>query len=128
MEEEEVRPGTSGGGKIEGQVMEESDVDSDTELDNEFITEYCDSIDMLRPMTISKELVYSDEMVTKRYEKLSDKDKSRFNQMKDLAEAIKKDTGDYGLIKDLMAQVVAQCFGQMKKEDIASMMGKKGGC
>ena len=65
-------------------------------------------------------------MVTKRYEKLSDEDKSRFNQMKDLAEATKRDTGDYSLIEDLMAHVVAQCFGQMKKEDVAFMMGKKG--
>ena len=28
--------------------------------------------------------------------------------MKDLAEAIKRDKGDYSLIEDLMAQVVAQ--------------------
>ena len=47
-------------------------------------------------------------MVTRRYEKLSDEDKSRFNQMKDLAEAIKRDMGDYSLIEDLMAQAVAQ--------------------
>ena len=80
---------------------------------------------MPRPMTISKELFYSDEMVTKRYEKLSNKDKARFNQMKDLVEAIKRDTGDYGLIEDLMAQVVAKHFGQVKKEDVASGMGKE---
>ena len=34
--------------------------------------------------------------------------------------------GDYGLIEDLIVQVIAQQFGQMKKEDVASMMGKEG--
>ena len=77
-------------------------------------------------MTISKELFYADDMVAKHYEKLSDEDKARFDQMKDLAQAIKRDTGDYGLIEDLMAWVVTQHFGQMKKEDVASMMGKEG--
>ena len=100
-EEEKVRPGTSGGGKVEGQVMEESDIDSEVEFDDEFIEGYCDSIGMPRPMTISKELFYSDEMVAKRYEKLSDEDKSRFNQMKDLAEAIKRTRGTTALLRTL---------------------------
>ena len=125
MEQEDVKPGTSSGGKVEGQVTEESDIDSEAEFDDEFIEEYCNNIDMPRPMTISKKLFYSDKMAVKRYKKLSDEDKARFNQMKDLAEAIKKDTGDYGLIEDLMAQVVAHCFGQIKKEDVAFMIGKK---
>ena len=34
--------------------------------------------------------------------------------------------GDHGLIEDLMVQVVAQRFGQMKKKDVASVMGKEG--
>ena len=46
--------------------------------------------------------------------------------MKVLAESIKQETGDYGLIKDLMAQVVAQQFGRMGKEDVVSVMGKEG--
>ena len=60
MEEEEVKPGTSGGGKVEVQVKEESDIDSEVEFDDEFIEDYCENIDMPRPMTISKELFYSD--------------------------------------------------------------------
>ena len=133
MEEEEIKPSTS----LEQQVMqgtsgwggEESttmDIDSDIEFDNKYIAQYCDTVDMPIPMTISKELFYTDNMVAKHYEKLPDEDKARFDQMKDLAEAIKRDTGDYGLIEDLMAWVVAQYFGQMKKEDVASVMGKEG--
>ena len=53
-------------------------------------------------MTISKELV------SRCYDRLSAKNKARFDQMKVLAESIKQETGDYSLIKDLMAQVVAQ--------------------
>ena len=126
MEEKEAKPGTSSGGKVEGQVTEESDIDSEVEFDDKFIEEYCNNIDMPRPINISKELFYSDKMVKKRYKKLSDEDTARFNQMKDLAEAIKRDMEDYGLIEDLMAQVVAQHFGQMKKEDVASVIGKEG--
>ena len=96
------------------------------EFDNEYITEYCESVNMPKPMTISRELFYSDKMVTRRYEQLSDKDKSRFNQMKNLAETIKRDTGDYGLIEDLMAQVVAQRFGRMSKDTVALVMRPKG--
>ena len=82
MEEKEVRLGTRGGGKVEGQVMEESDIDSEVEFDDEFIEEYWNNIDMPRPMTISKELFYSDKMVAKRYEKLSDEDKIWHRQTK----------------------------------------------
>ena len=67
-------------------------------------------------MTISKELFYTDEMVARCYHQLSDEDKARFDQMKVLAKSIKQETGDYSLIEDLMARVVAQCFGHMKKE------------
>ena len=81
---------------------------------------------MPKAMTISKELFYTDEMVARHYEQLSDEDKVRLDQMKVFAESIKQDTGDYGLIEDLMAWVVAQQFGQMKKEDVASVMGKEG--
>ena len=59
---------------------------------------------MPEPMTISKELFYSDEMVAKRYGQLSDEYKDRFNQMQDLVKAIKRDMGEYMLIEDIMAQ------------------------
>ena len=63
---------------------------------------------MPQAMTISKELFYMDEMVARYYDRLSDEDQARFDQMKVLAESIKQETGDYGLIEDLMARVVAQ--------------------
>ena len=81
---------------------------------------------MPHPMSISKELFYTDETVAKCYNCLSKEDKVRFDQMKVLAESIKQETGDYGLIEDLMSQAVAQHFGQMEKEDVASMMSKEG--
>ena len=47
--------------------------------------------------------------------------------MKELAEAIKKETGDYSLIEDLMAQVVGERFGGMTREDVKAVMGKEEG-
>ena len=102
--EEEIQPSTSGRGEQIGEV-EVSDSD---EFDDEYITEYCATVDMPRAMTISKELFYADEMVSRCYDRLSVEDKARFDQMNVFAESIKQETGDYGLIKDLMAQVVAQ--------------------
>ena len=46
--------------------------------------------------------------------------------MKELAEAIKKETGDYSLIEDMMAQVVGERFSGMSKEDVKAVMGKEG--
>ena len=46
--------------------------------------------------------------------------------MKVLAESIKQEMGDYGLIEDLMSRVVAQHYGYMKKTDFAVIMGKEG--
>ena len=46
--------------------------------------------------------------------------------MKELAEAIKKETGDYSLIEDMMARVVGERFGGMSKEDVKAVMGKEG--
>ena len=96
---EEIQPSTSGGGEQIGEV-EASDLD---EFDDKYITEYCATVDMPQAMTISKELFYMDEMVARCYDQLSDEDKARFDQIKVLAESIKQETGDYGLIKDLMA-------------------------
>ena len=65
-------------------------------------------------------------MVARNYNHLCKEDKDRFDQMKVLAESIKQETGDYGLIEDLMSRVVAQCYGYMKKTDVAAVMGKEG--
>ena len=78
-------------------------------------------------MMVSKELFYTDEMVARNYTRLSKQDQERFNQMKELAEAIKKETGDYSLIEDMMARVVGERFGGMSKEDVKAVMGKEGG-
>ena len=64
-QEEQVMPGTSGGG---GEEKTTSDVDSDIEFDDEFITQYCDSVDMPKAMTVSKELFYTDDIVARLYE------------------------------------------------------------
>ena len=65
--EEKVRPGTSGGDvrpeqqpeMVEKMVKEASDseetLDSD-DIDNEFLTQYCETVDSVQPMTVSKEL------------------------------------------------------------------------
>ena len=98
---EEVQPSTSGGGEQIGEVKA-SDFDSD-EFDDEYITKYCETVDMPQAMTIGKELFYTNEMVAICYDRLSDEDKARFDQMKVLAESIKQETGDYNLIEDLMA-------------------------
>ena len=98
---EEIQPSTSGGGEQIGEAKA-SDFDLD-EFDDEYFTKYCETVDMPWAMTISKELFYTDEMVARCYEQLSDEDKARFDQMKVLAESIKQETGDCGLIEDLMA-------------------------
>ena len=46
--------------------------------------------------------------------------------MKVLAEKIKKETGQYVPIKDMMARVVAQRFGRMMQQDIATVLGPLG--
>ena len=39
---------------------------------------------------------------------MSEEDKKCFDQMKELAESAKKETGEYSLIEDLMARVVGK--------------------
>ena len=78
------------------------------------------------PMTISKELFYTDSMVPRNYARLSKEDKARFDQMKELAESVKQEMGDYSLIEDLMARVIGERFGAMKKEDVGAVMGRPG--
>ena len=46
--------------------------------------------------------------------------------MKELAEAIKKETGEYRLIEDLMARVVGERFGGMMRGEVKAAMGKEG--
>ena len=126
---EEVQPSTSGRGEqAEEQVKEvesEESFDSD-EIDDEFLSNYCETAEIPHPMTVSKELFYTDEMVARNYVRLSKQDQDRFNQMKELAEAIKKETGDYSLIEDMMAWVVGERFSGMSKEDVKAVMGKEG--
>ena len=104
--EEEVQLSTSGG-SVPTQEPEEKSESGESmksdEIDDEFLTNYCETAEIIQPMTVSKELFYTDEMVARNYTRLSKQDKERFDQMKELAEAIKKETGDYSLIEDLMA-------------------------
>ena len=90
------------GEQVEGKESYDSD-----QFDDEFLTEYCETVDIPHPMTISKELFYTDEMVARNYNHLSKEDKDRFDQMKVLAESIKQEMGDYGLIEDLMSRIAA---------------------
>ena len=46
--------------------------------------------------------------------------------MKVLAEKIKKETGQYVPIEDMMARVVAQRFGRMTQQNIATVLGASG--
>ena len=83
-------------------------------------------VDSVQPMTVSKELFYTDSMVARNYEQLSEEDKKCFNQMKELTESAKQETGEYSLIEDLMARVVGERFSAMKSEDVEAVMGKPG--
>ena len=139
--EEEVQPSTSGGDvqpeqqpeqrpEMEKKVVREASDSEETlnsdDIDDEFITQYCEMVDSVRPMTVSRELFYTDSMVARNYERLSEEDKKRFNQMKELVESAKQGTGEYSLIEDLMARVVGERFGTMKAQDVEAVMGKLG--
>ena len=127
--EEEVKPSTSGGGVPTQEPEEKSEsgesMESD-EIDDEYLTNYCETAEIIQPMTVSKELFYTDSMVARNYERLSPEDKKRFDQMKELAESVKQETGDYSLIEDLMARVIGERFGSMGKEDVRAVLGKPG--
>ena len=77
-------------------------------------------------MTISKELFYTDSMAARNYARLSKEDQARFDLMKELAGSVKQEMGDYSLIEDLMARVIGERFGAMKKEDVGEVMGRPG--
>ena len=127
--EEEVRPSTSGGGTPTQEPEEKSEsgksMESD-EIDDKYLANYCETAEIIQPMTVSKELFYTDSMVARNYERLSPEDKKRFDQMKELAESVKQETGDYSLIEDLMARVIGERFGSMGKEDVRVVLGRPG--
>ena len=127
--EEEVQPSTSGEGAPTQEPEEKSESGESMEsnkIDDEYLANYCETAEIIQPMTVSKELFYTDEMVARNYARLSKQDKERFAQMKELAEAIKKETGDYSLIEDLMARIVGERFGGMTRGDVKAVMGKEG--
>ena len=124
----EPKPGISKKRMIEESSSSEEEVE---EIDPSLITDellqkYASEMPSELPMTISKELFYSDAMVQKEYNRLSKEDKKRFDQMKVLAEKIKKETGQYVPIEDMMARVVAQRFGRMTQRNIATVLGPSG--
>ena len=94
--EEEVQLSTSGGGtpveEPEKKDESEESLESD-KIDDEYLSNYCATAEIIQPMMVSKELFYTDEMVARNYARLSKQDKEQFDQMKELAEAIKKETG-----------------------------------
>ena len=125
---EEPKPGVSKKRVIEessssGEEIEEIDPSCITD---ELLQKYASEMPSKILMTISEELFYSDAMVQRVYECLSKEDKKRFDQMKVLAEKIKKETGQYVPIKDMMARVVAQRFGHMTQQNIATVLGPSG--
>ena len=64
--EEEVRPSTSGGGVPIQEPEEKSEsgesMESD-EIDDEYLTNYCKTAEIIQPMMVSKELFYTDSML-----------------------------------------------------------------
>ena len=124
----EPKPGVS-----KKRVMEESSSSREEieEIDpscitDELLQKYASEMPSEIPMTISEELFYSDAMVQREYERLSEEDKKQFDQMKVLAEKIKKETGQYVPIEDMMARVVAQRFGRMMQQNVATVLGPSG--
>ena len=84
--EEKVQPGTSGGDVQPKQqsemVMKELEEKSESgesmesdEIDDKYLTNYCETAEIIQPMTVSKELFYTDSMVARNYERLSPEDK-----------------------------------------------------
>ena len=127
--EEEVKPSTSGGGVPTQELEEKSESGESMELDeidDEYLTNYCETAEIIQPMMVSKELFYTDNMVARNYDRLSPEDKKCFDQMKELAESVKQETRDYSLIEDLMARVIGKRFGSMSKEDVGAVLGKPG--
>ena len=124
----EPKPGSSKKRAIEessssGEEIEEIDP---SRITDELLAKYASEMPSEIPMTVSEELFYTDAMVKKEYERLSEEDKKWFDQMKVLAERIKKETGQYVPIEDMMARVVAQRFGRMTQQNVAAVLGSSG--
>ena len=122
---EEPKPGVSKKRVIEESSSSGEEVDPSL-ITDELIQKYASEMPSKIPMTISEELFYSDAMVQREYKRLSKEDKQKFNQMKVLAEKIKKETGQYVPMEDMMARVVAQRFGCMTQQNIATALGPSG--
>ena len=125
---EELKPGTSKKRMIEESSSSEEEIEEInlSLITDELLQKYASEMPSELPMTISEELFYSDAMVQREYDRLSEEDKKRFDQMKVLAEKIKKETGQYVPIEDMMAQVVAQQFSHMTQQNIAMVLGPLG--
>ena len=124
----EPKPGSSKKRAIEessssGEEIEEIDL---SRITDELLAKYASEMPSEIPMTVSEELFHTDAMVRKEYERLSEEDKKRFNQMKVLAERIKKETGQYVPIEDMMARVVAQRFGCTTQQNVTAVLGSSG--
>ena len=65
--EEEMQSSTSGGGapiaEPEGKKEESEESLESDEIDDEYLSNYCETAEIIQPMTVSKELFYTDEMV-----------------------------------------------------------------
>ena len=125
---EEPKPGVSKKRVIEessssGEEIEEINLSCITD---ELLQKYASEMPSEILMTISNELFYSNAMVQREYEHLSEEDKKRFDQMKVLAEKIKKETGQYVPIEDMMARLVAQRFGRMTQQNVTTVLGPSG--
>ena len=125
---EEPKPGISKKRMIEESSSSEEEIEeiNPSLITDELLQKYASEMPSKLPMTISEELFYSDAMVQREYDCLSEEDKKRFDQMKVLAEKIKKETGQYVPIEDMMAWVVAQRFGRMTQQNIATVLGPSG--
>ena len=75
--EEEVQLSTSGGGtptkELEKKDESEELIESD-EIDDEYLSNYCETTEIIQPMMVSKELFYTDKMVARNYARLSKQD------------------------------------------------------
>ena len=124
---EEPKPGTSKEGMEESSSSEGEIEEVNLSLiTDKLLQEYASEMPPELPMTISEELFYSDAMVQREYNRLSEEDKKRFDQMKTLAKKIKKETGQYVPIEGMVAWVVAQQFGHMTQQNIATVLGPSG--
>ena len=76
--EEEVQPSTSGrvapAEEPEKKDESEESLESD-KIDDEYLSNYCETTEIIQPMMVSKELFYTDKMVAWNYARLSKQDK-----------------------------------------------------